>query len=160
MAGTIINVSMYSLNPLPMELRSTFELPVWPYSQADGSMPAELAAYFKQYSIFYYRDEITKGNELRPGLVTPGINFETPIDCYRHSCYIDYGNRTFKIVPWWPQCSREFVMAEVQRTGDRMAWTGFNEPRILKGFNSRFIKSSAVNKPTPTKSLKSVEDFR
>lgn len=160
MAGTIINVRFYSLTPLPMEIRNTFELPVWPYSRPDGEMPAELIEYFNQYGIFYYRDEIITGNSLRAGLINPEISAVPPIDCYGHSCYIDYGNRTFKVVPWWQQCSREFVKECEMQTGDKMAWTAFNEHRSLKGFNNRFIKAPLVNKIKPSKFISSKEDVR
>jgi hypothetical protein len=159
-ANTIINVSFYSINPLPMEIRRTFELPVWPYSDQNAEMPKELVDYFFPYSIFYYRDEITKENQLRPGLINPKVVFETPIDCYAHSCYIDYGMRTFRVVPWWGACSREFVQQCLKQTGDKMAWTTFNEHRTLKGFNSRFIKAPLVSKTKVVRPIKSVEDFR
>jgi hypothetical protein len=159
-AATIINVRFYSLNPLPMEIRSTFELPVWPYSREDGEMPKELIDYFNQYSIFYYRDEIVTGNHLRPGLINREISVITPIDCYGHSCYIDYGNRTFKVVPWWQQCSREFIKECEMQTGDRMAWTAFNEYRSLKGMTNRYIKAPLVNKIKPSKFISSKEDVR
>lgn len=159
MASTIINVSFYSLRPLPMEIRKSFELPEWPYSRSDGQMPDELAEYFRRYSIFYYRDEITKGNQLREGLITPGISVETPVDCYSHSCYIDYGGRTFKIVPWWSQCSRQFVQDCINLTGDDLAWTVFNEHRICKGFNSRYIKAPLVAKLKPSRDIRQAEDL-
>ena len=143
MAGTIINVTFYSWQPLPMEIRPTFELPSWPYGYKE--LPKDVEEYFKQYSIFYYRDSICKDDKIREGLVVDGSEkIQLPIDCYAHSCYIDYGMRTFKVVPWWGACSRSFVKECVETTGDDYAWTVFNEHRIVKQFNSRFIKSSKV----------------
>lgn len=145
MSGSIINVSFYSVKPLPKEIRSTFELPAWPYS--GDEMNPDLVDYFSAYGIFYYRDSITVPGTYRAGLITPGYeSIETPSTCYAHSCYIDYSNRTFEIVEWWPQCSKVFIQDCLRDFGDRYAWTGFNEPRQLIKYNDRFIKSKPLVK--------------
>jgi len=142
-AATIINVNFYSWNPLPMDIRATFELPSWPYGYDE--LPSDVVDYFRRYSIFYYRDSICKDDKVREGLIVPGSENKTlPLDCYAHSCYIDYGMRTFKIVPWWSACSRQFIKDCVAQTGDNLAWNVFNQHRIVKQFNNRFIKSSLV----------------
>lgn len=143
MSSSIINVGFYSLSPLPNSIRGTFELPAWPYARSE--MDPDLVEYFKQYDIFYYRDSITVPGQFRAGLITPGYeSIKMPVRCYSHSCYIDYGNRTFEIVEWWPQCSREFIQQCMTDFGDRYAWTNFNEPRELRGYNNRFIKTKAL----------------
>jgi hypothetical protein len=159
-ASTIINVSFYSWNPLPMELRSTFELPSWPYPDDSGIIPQDVDEYFRKYSIFYYRDSISHKNKLRQGLIATGSeNIKLPHPGYYHSCYIDIEMRTFAIVPWWSQCSRQFVLDTEKLTGDRMAWTAFNESRVIKGFNSRMIKSSVTNKTKKPKPIRRERDF-
>jgi hypothetical protein len=156
----IVQVNFYSVKPLPMDARSSFELPAWPYSSDDGVLPEEVAEYFKQLGIFYYRDSIQKKGSFRNGLITPGFEeMPLPQNCWGHSCYIDYAYRTFKVVEWWRGCSIDFVRDCVKKTGDRYSWTTFNESRVVKAFNSRFIKSSLVTKPTGRKIRSSKDVF-
>lgn len=136
----LIPVQFYSWNPLPDSIRSTFELPAWPYSNRDRSLPREVLDYFNHYSIWYYRDSLPDGEGgARPALFgtylgKPLSEVKYPIDCFCHSCYIHYASMEFNIARWWPNCSQEFIEQQVAIAGDNFAWNTFNDQRKLKAF--------------------------
>lgn len=135
----LIPIQFYSWKPLPLELRSTFELPDWPYSRQDNQLPPDVLEYFNTYGIWYYRDGLPGVNGARHALFgtylgKPLSEAKFPIDVFGYSGYIRYADMSFAIGKWWPSCSREFIDQQIAISGDDYAWNVWGEQRRAKAF--------------------------
>ena len=140
-------IQMHSKKPLPDTLRSTFELPVWPYREGPGQTPIELRDYLKQFTIFRYEDNYTGGPRgmYAYAIMIPDENgtwaqdWESPIECYQHMLFID--DETLEIIHWPNDNPQGFALHRKieEATGDTFAWSEFNKKVELRACNSHVI---------------------
>ena len=136
-----MQVFMHSSDPLPLELRSSFELPVWPYREGPGNVPTEFRDYLKQYTIFRYLDDEA---DHPSAILVPNSegewphNWESPIDCYEHIVYIH--DDTLE-VGTWPNDQNETKLHEqiVAKTGDNYSWGSFNKKVSLHRVDQKIL---------------------
>ena len=131
-------VDLYTLKPLPLEIRTTFELVAWPYGE-------HFEVFKKQMqSLFVFRYEDTEMEDGGKDINFP-INFELdrkPSLAFKSKVAIS--GDELKVIPW-PANKREGSrlldrLDSDPVTKDRMAWLCWNVPGDVEVWNSEQIK--------------------
>lgn len=140
-------IQLFSKRPLPQELRSTFELPCWPYREGPGGqIPVELRDYLRKYSVFRYEDDYPGDRgQYSYAILIPdddGVwpsDFKSPINAYQHTLYVH--NETLEIIKWPNDRPEGFELHRkiVEGTGDNFAWAEFNKSVVLRSVNAHAV---------------------
>lgn len=152
-----MQIKIYSIEPLPYELRGEFELPIWPYFHGPGIIPKQLLEYFQKYKIIRYQQDYGK---YPSGIMIPGPDGEDyskrdkPFDAFCTHGWID--DDDLKAMKW-PMTDhegnpvgsdglalREKIRNQIfEKTGvkdDDWAWAQWNYPVVIGQINSRMVK--------------------
>jgi hypothetical protein len=136
-------VYMYHFIPLPIEIRSSFELPAWPYSD-DPEFEKIFEDYMKSLKVFRYEDNVLEDGDLDTNY---SINFEVeeiefPFNAFFSSCAIS--NEELKIIDW-PQDNKKGsnLMKKIKENkiqSDLKAWFNWNVPMSITGWTPEYIR--------------------
>ncbi len=143
-----MQVIMLSTKMFPMSVRSTFELPVWPYREGPGGeVPHEFRDYLRELNVFYYLDDYSDDkNNFTHAILVPNDEgqwpheWKMPMDVYRQMVYIH--DDTLEVGRWPNDQAegRELYQKIVSATGDDFAWGEFNKPVTIAGVSSSIIR--------------------
>ena len=126
---------MFSIKPLPRELRCTFELPEDPYD-SNEELSDKACDYLRELGIFFYRDEscifgiVIQLDDGDTEPITDRIGF------FGYKQLVNLHPRRFTPVEW-EKPSKE----QVAKEGDAKAWLIFNEKRLIYGVTESAVKS-------------------
>jgi len=134
--------TIYSLEPLPRELRAEFKLPAYPFANGlAGPLPEDVTKFFREHSIVHYRDELK-----RVGIMCqPDDGDETPIfersgfQAYRQIVVLLY--RGMRAAKWNPNADPEKHRKLVKKHGDDFAWMRWNEPVIVVKMSEKVVQT-------------------
>lgn len=119
----VLHTKYYSLRPLPMELKETFELPTDPDSD-DENERNQVLDFFKQYGIFYYGDEdLVNGIIIEPDDGLGPIQERHGFQAFKHSCVLDCED--LSVVNW-----EDIHDPRVKEKGTK-AWLEWNRPVVI-----------------------------
>lgn len=152
-----MQIRIYSINPLPDELRGTFELPAWPYYNGNATdIPKELVEYFQKYSIIRYQDDYVK---YPVGIVVPYqgkdySNERSAFPAYLSAAWLD--NENLSIIKWpYDDPRGHSLRAKIQDTiGDDFAWSIWNREVMVTRMTLSMVKLLSGYKPQRGKNAK------
>lgn len=133
-------VSLYSLEPLPKEIRGTFKLPKWPFKDGErGPAPAETIDYLQKLSVVHYRDELNR----YPLLVqligqTKSVREMHGFRAYFSMAMLNYKN--MKIAQWSDKGNPENYGKLIEKHGDDFAWLRWNEDKIIAEMTGDIVR--------------------
>lgn len=137
---------IYSTEPLPIELRSKFELPAWPYYFGNTDViPQELMDYFEVLNIVRYQDDVTK---YPTGLVMPFAP-EGQFYGFFSSGWLDDDN--WNIIKWpmdappGMSVNKRLHKKIVDKTGDDYAWGEFNTIVNVVSMDTQRVKLGPIS---------------
>jgi len=133
--------TLYSLKPLPTEVRSIFRLPAYPFVEGHvGPLPEETRQFFEDLSIVSYRDSVSPfGIVIQPADEDP-----TPIK--ERSGYLGYmsiamlGWKGMQIVQWERDGNPVKYDKIVKKHGDAYAWMIWNRPGTIMALDEKRVK--------------------
>lgn len=142
-------VLMYSFKPIPFEKRTTWEFPVWPYTEDDDEW-AKFEDFMKENSIFYYADPIPMNKD---GKYIKDIFLKLDTKDfigYKHLLNVDPDTLHIMSWPKSAQNRRNPNMKHIHRTmdhhGDDAAWEMFNIPgEIETDYANRVLKFTQLD---------------
>ena len=124
-------ITMYSLEKFPNEVRSEFELPVWPYSNEEGDYE-EFQKYMHELTVFRYADsdmEVDGRDVSMPLTNLLAKEEDIPFMAFVNSVYVD---DDFVPIKWpaWQDKHNPLIqkLASNPITSDMLAWTNWNTP--------------------------------
>jgi hypothetical protein len=119
----LIHAKYFSLQPLPIELKDSFEIPADPDDEDDDNV--ELAkGFFRKHTIFFYQDD-----ELTEGIIIEQDDGNGPIEdrhgfqAFKHSCILDMEN--LRVTDW-----EDLNDPKVKEKGPK-AWLEWNKPVVI-----------------------------
>jgi hypothetical protein len=139
---------MYSYKPLPLEVRTSFDLQAWPYNDRHKHLFID---YMKSLTVFRYEDDETEDGSR---IIAYPINIEKPtgdkpFEAYYSSCAVS--NKNLSIIAWpndKPEGQDLMDMIDLHPIGkDRKAWFEWNIPvNVLSWTNSMIVRKEITSK--------------
>lgn len=147
----ILQVKMYSLRPFPHSLRSSFELPEWPYfNGVDNPPPNKFVQYLRDLGVVHYQDDYPK-SKYAILIDQPDFSFRgmKPTLMYFNFCQIDDDN--LKIIKWSNKGRPELRQKIHEVTGDDFAWYDWNsEIEVLEVSSTKVVCAPRPRMPMAT----------
>jgi len=134
-------IDLYTFKPLPLSMRTTFELMAWPY----GEHRAVFEKQMRDLYAFRYEDsEMVDGDRD----INFSLNFKIANDLkYPFLGFFNklaVSNSELKIIPWPADDQKGYSLLEKldedEVAKDRMAWLAWNVPGEVDIWNSERIK--------------------
>lgn len=119
---------VYSLRPLPDDLRLNFELPGDPYD-ASTEIAGKALEFLKTLGVFFYRDEEhSEALIIEPDDLTGSIIEKVPIAAYKCGGVLSYEEL---VIVGWERPTKVYV----DKHGDDRAWLHWNEVKNVVEFD-------------------------
>lgn len=115
---TTYTVGFYTLKPLPLEMRASFELKGSPYKRA------EVLDFLSEYGVLHFRDEVhPQGMVFSPG----GVDYTkvSPIEVYHYVAKLDTDNKTYARIGKWDSGNLH------KKYNDPHAWLRWGEKKKI-----------------------------
>lgn len=132
-------VKFYTFQPLDDSIRTTFELPAWPYTNNPEHYKL-FEDYLKENSIFLYEDSIDKDGELDVNYAISlplDIDPEKSFTAFRFEGVLDGDTLAIKDFPAAQLRNPKFSIARVnEHYGDTKAWFAWNIPGTVSYWNA------------------------
>jgi len=133
-------VTLYSREPLPLEIRTTFDLQAWPYNPEHSHLFYD---YMKKLTIFRYEDDqFTDGGKD----IGHPLNIDKPSGPFPFQAYYSYcalSNSTLTIMNWPADNPEGYAMLkkldEHPIGKDRKAWFYWNAPVTINDWSDLLI---------------------
>lgn len=140
---------MYSLKEFPIELRTQFRLPTYPYDEDEDKAKIS-REYLRQYGVFFFRDDEHGHGVIIPPVNDPDIEERSGFIAYRSMCELDFDISEFADDEWqeiydsfenvgvtgWEKPTKEYIA----KKGDDRAWLEFNRQVMIVTFNDEMVR--------------------
>lgn len=128
-----LHFTIYSLQKLPDDIRSSFRLPAWPFDSENPEDIRRVQDYLKNLSIVHYRDETqATGLVLEPNDSDPTSILErSGFAAYRTQGIIH--RRELEVIRWEKsQSNLSKFNKVVKKHGDDWAWMNWNKMVLIR----------------------------
>jgi len=130
--------TVYTLKPLPQELRGTFQIPAYPFSKDGGEVNPKFLEWAKELGIVHYRDSVlNKGLIIDPDEDTD-MEELSGFDCYKSQMRLLY--KGMKIWEWTAGDEPRKLEKIRKKHGDIFAWDEWNNLLVIGKMTTQAVQ--------------------